>query len=211
MPAALAALLLVAAGACAAPAGPLPAAGGPVRSVFLTATLTRTPTALSWDYVLRNDEPTELAVFNGDPADDNPLAESPSPQAWVVPRDGTTVEVAQRLFAAPPTGGPHRSYLQYGTVLPPGATLSGRVTVPYPLTLTHPYGTAFDPPLRLPDVRERVVFCIGVARPADVPAAARPSGGPADPSAVPGARTQVYAHGADVPQHLVCAPPERLP
>jgi len=155
--------------ACTDEAVTLPEASGPVVSATLTAELTRTESALTWTYRLRNDEPAEIAVFSGDPADDNPAGRAPTTTAWVVPRDDDTVEVSQRLLAPPPNVGLYRYYTQFGVVLPARGELTGSATVPLPLTVSHPYKSVFKPPLRLPDAPRRVVFCLGVARVADAP------------------------------------------
>ncbi|GAA0796286.1 hypothetical protein [Spirilliplanes yamanashiensis] len=220
--------LLTTAVACSGDDGPpLPDRTGPTVAATLTATLTRTPDALTWSWSLRNDEPAEIAVFSGDSADEDGAGggSSNSPTAWVVPRDDTTVEVSKRLLAQPPDVGLARPSTQYGTVLPAGTTLAGTATVSLPLRLAHPYRTSFDPPLRLPEDPESVVFCIGVARaegfpprPFETPAGDGPTPAASagtlyaspDGAAPPGARKARYVHGSGERQHLVCAPPQPL-
>ena len=218
------AALVAATVACSADAPPLPDRTGPPVAATLSATLARTPEALTWTWTLRNDEPGEVAVFSGGPGEGPGL--SNAPEAFVVPRDDATVEVSQRLFEQPPNVGLARPYTQYGTLLPPGTTLSGTATVRLPLALSHPYGSFFKPRLKLPEDPESVVFCLGVGRAQDFtpPVPFEETGdGPVAPSAAPetlyappdgpappGARKARYLHGAGDRQYLACAPPESL-
>lgn len=210
--------------ACTADRSELPDRPGPAVAATLTATFAATPTSLTWTYTLRNDEAGEIAVFGGSSADtDGGVSNSTS--AWVVPRDDTTVEVSQRLLAPPPDVGLARPYTQFGTVLPAGAVLSGSATVKLPLEVAHPYGSFFEPPLKLSEDAGQVVFCVGVAKdippvpidtpPADdlTPASSEPPilyAAPDGP-APEGARKARYVHAGGDRQHLACAPPENLP
>jgi hypothetical protein len=213
--------------ACTDDAPALPDRPGPAVAATLTATFARTPTSLTWTYTLRNDEPGEIAVFSGGSADSDGGV-SNSTGAWVVPRDDTTVEVSQRLFDQPPGVGLARPYTQFGTVLPAGAVLSGSATVRLPLQVSHPYDFAFDPPLRLGEQAGKVVFCVGVARAADLPPTPlptptagdlpQPSAGAQqslyaapDGPAPAGARKARYVHAGSDRQHLACAAPVNLP
>ncbi|MEV8509887.1 hypothetical protein AB0368_34385 [Actinoplanes sp. NPDC051475] len=199
--------------ACADDVSSLPDRPGPRVAVTLDATFARTPTSLTWTYTLRNDEPGEVAAFTGSSAD-AAGGVSNSTGAWVVPRDEETVEVSQRLFAQPPKVGLARPYTQFGTVIPAGAVLSGSASVQLPLKVSHPYGSAFKPPLELPSDPKKVVFCVGVARAKDIPPS--PSETPPSLYASPdgpapeGARKARYVHAGGGRQYLVCAPPEEL-
>jgi hypothetical protein len=217
-PAVLSAAVLLGTAACTEEAPTLPDRPGPTVAATLKATFARTPTALTWTYTLRNDEPAEIAVFNGSSADTDGGV-SNSPGAWVVPRDEDTIEVSQRLFAQPPKVGLARPYTQFGTVLPAGSELSGSVTVRLPLKVAHPYGFAFKPALQLPEDAKKVVFCVGVARAKDIPPTPFETSASPQPSlyaspdgpAPAGARKARYVHAGGDRQHLVCAPPEDLP
>ena len=188
VPAGLAILTLLAVAGCADDESLAPA--GPELKATLDARLTRAPATLTWDYTLRNDETEPIAVFHG------PLAGAAGagPMAWITPRDDETVEVALRLFAPPEGVDLARDVEQSGTVLAPGKSVTGTVAAPIPLELRHPYQSAFDPPLELPDDPATVVFCVGIARVADVGA------------------TQPYHHneGTVAHEHLVCADPEPI-
>jgi hypothetical protein len=186
--AALSVLLVLSAAACTADESLAP--GGPGLKVALDARLTPAATTLTWDYTLRNDESEPIAVFDGPPAE---AGDGPS-MAWIVPRDDETAEVALRLFAPPEGVDVARDVRQSGTVLAPGQSRTGTVTAPVPLELRHPYQSAFDPPLELPEHPQDVIFCLGTARVSDVGA------GP------------VYHHneGTVAHEHLACADPEPI-
>ena len=187
----------------------------PRPDATFSSEFTRTGSGLRWTYRLRANEPAALLAFNGPDADD-PDADHPDadPAVWVTPRDDDTVEVAQRLLAPPDGVDVARPMMVHGTVIAPGQEITGTVEVPLPLAVRHPYQGAFDPPLRLPDGAEEVVFCVGVARESEfVP---QPTDQPsATPSATPGATAgptpgPIYAHlsGSLLRQHLFCSAPE---
>ena len=190
------ALLCVA--ACTDDRSSLPDQAGPTVAATLKAAFTRTQTALTWTYTLRNDELEAIAVFSGSEES------SVSAGAWVVPRDDDTIEVSQRLFAQPANVGLARPHTQFGTILRPGASLSGSATVLLPLRVAHPYGFAFEPPLQLPSDADGMVFCVGMARAKDFP----PAGDDAAPS---DAGTANYVHAGGSRQHLACAPTQPAP
>jgi hypothetical protein len=189
VPAVLSLIALLGAAACT---GDEPS--GPELRATLQAGLTRTPAALTWNYTLRNDEPAPIAVFNGA----LPEPAGAPPMAWITGRDDDTVEVAQRILAPPDGVDPARDVTQYGTILAPGASLTGSVTAPNPPQLRHPYQGAgdLDP---LPSTPERVVFCVGIARESE--AGAQPGGG-----------RPLFHHneGTASHQHLVCTAAEPL-
>jgi hypothetical protein len=168
---------------------------GPDLKTTLDAKLTRTPTRLTWTYTLRNDESSPIVVVNG------PLADQPDagPQVWITGRDDDTVEVAYRLLAPPEGVSVARPIDQAGTVVAPGATITGKAEVALPLEVRHPYAGAFDPPMKLPDDPQNLIFCVGVALASEVPPQPQPS-------STAGA---VYAHtsSAAAHQHLACTDP----
>ena len=172
---------------------------GPDLKATLKATPARSDKLLSWTYTLRNDEKAPIAVFNGTWGDNKP---DDLPVVWVVGRSGGTVEVSERLFAPPENVGLARDYTQYGTILAPGAQLTGTADVSLPLRLSHPYDEAFDPPLSFPNDPDEVIFCLGIARAADV--------GPEPP--VTAGAPPLYRHSQSTVdrEHLVCALPLRL-
>ncbi|GAA0796313.1 hypothetical protein [Spirilliplanes yamanashiensis] len=195
----------------------LPDPAGPPVAATLTTTFTRAPGHLTWAWTLRNDEPRDIAVFSGTMAGDDGSGSSADEGAWVVPRDSRTVEVSQRLLGPAPNVGLARYHSQYGTVLATGTEVSGTATVRLPLRLSHPYASAFEPALALPDEPDRVIFCVGVGRAADHQPMSRPSASAApglytaaDGTAPAHARKALYLLGQNDRQHLVCARPEEL-
>ena len=185
VPAGLAILVLLSVAGCSGDESFEP--GGPELKATLDARVTPAPTTLTWDYTLRNDETEPIAVFNGPLGD----AAGAGPMAWITPRDDETAEVALRLLAPPEGVDLARDVEQSGTVLSPGQSLTGTVAAPIPLEVRHPYQSAFDPPLELPDSVAKVVFCLGIARVADV------------------GTTMPYHHneGTVAHEHLICADP----
>jgi hypothetical protein len=188
------------------------ATGGPDLTATLTAQPAVTAERITWTYTLRNDEASAIAVFNGAWGDDPPEA---GPVSWVVAGPDDTIEVSQRVFAPPPGVGLARDYMQYGTVLQPGATLTGTAMASRPFRVNHPYKSIFDPPLELPEDPSKVILCVGIARAADVPgepvptptATALPGSSPA-----PAGPLTYYRHNQSTVdnEHLVCAPPLEL-
>ena len=184
------------------------AAGGPDLAATLTAQPAVTAERITWTYTLRNDEAAPIAVFNGAWGDDPPDA---GPVSWVVAGPDDTIEVSQRVFAPPPGVGLARDFMQYGTVLQPGATLTGTAMASRPFRVNHPYGSIFEPPLKLPEDPSEVVLCVGIARAADVPSEPVPT--PTGASPAPAGPLTYYRHSQSTVdrEHLVCAPPLDLP
>ena len=129
----------------------------------LQADLSRTDAQLSWRWTLRNDDTVPIVILDG-PVDGT----TDLPQVWIVPGEDGTVEVAYRFLAPPDGVDVARPVLQAGHTLAPGASTSGTAQVTLPLTVRHPYASAFTPPLTLPTGDADVQFCIGVVRADDV-------------------------------------------
>lgn len=174
-----------------------------VGDVTLTARVQSSGSArLVVDYTLTHSGSTDLVALDRVPADlgSATLPDDLDPEhAWVYVADGVARVSKQafpsapgvRFLAAPVTG---------GRALPPGGTLTGRASVPLPLTLDVP-GDSFEAPRSPvgPDVRTWQLCIHVVERTAPV----RPS--PGDPE------TLLVPVAAPEPGQLVCTPPSALP
>jgi hypothetical protein len=81
--------------------------------------------------------------------------------------------------------------------------------------VNHPYKSIFDPPLELPQDPSKIVFCVGIARAADVPGepVPEPTGTPPPRSSpAPTGPLTYYRHSQSTvdKEHLVCAAPLEL-
>ncbi len=129
----------------------------------LQATLTRTSTQLTWQWTLRNDESSPIVILDGPVTGTTDL-----PQLWITPGHDDTTEVAYRFLAPPDGVDVAQPVLQTGHTIAGGASASGTAQVTLPLAVRHPYASAFDPPLSLPDGEPNTRFCIGVVSSTDV-------------------------------------------
>ncbi len=120
---------------------------------------------------------------------------------YVTGADHGRVVIAKRAFAMPDTTKVtwYAATQVAGTRLPPGGTVTEELTVPLPLRRRHPYGDDIgDGVIKLPEPVKEIVFCLGVARSAEV--TVYPSGPLAQP---------VLPHlaGTVRGQHLFCSDP----
>ena len=177
-------------GACSgspsSPTTPQPTTAPP--SVTFVAELTVTDSALTWDYSLRNDGETAVAVFNGP---DRAAPDDPPP-VWVVNAGGGRVEVSQRLHDLPEGVLAEEPSYVGGTTLEPGESLTGRASTTLPLRLHHPWATVADEGYAPPEDPEDVIFCLGIME--------RPAGAE---------HVEWFAHDAWATgmQHRVCTDP----
>jgi hypothetical protein len=170
----------------------------PPFDVGLTVAVTREAGALRIDYTLVNRAGETVVAFTGIPAGDTHENPVPDPDAvYVTGRGDGTVEIAKRVFAPPEGAGLAVDFVVRGSALAPQQSVSEVVRVPLPLTARHPYDTA----ARLPEPAKRAVFCVGVAKQAEV-APVPPASGDTDPR-------PIYAHRASVAtnQYLACGEP----
>lgn len=172
-------------------APPTPQPTTPRPRVTFTAELTATPESLTWEYSLRNDGTTAVAVFNGP----DRAAPDDDPPVWVVNAGGGRVEVSQRLHDLPEGVLAAEPYYVGGSTLEPGESLTGRASVALPLRLHYPYASVADEGYAPPDDPKDVIFCLGVME--------RPAG--AEP-------VEWFAHDAWATgmQHRVCSEPHPL-
>ncbi|EWS99637.1 hypothetical protein N865_21780 [Intrasporangium oryzae NRRL B-24470] len=174
-----------------------------VRDVTLTARpQPGSGSRLVVDYTLTHSGSADLVALDRVPADLGSATLPPDldpEHAWVYVADGVArvskqafaIAPGVRFMAAPVTG---------GRALPPGGTLTGRASVPLPLTLDVP-GDSFEAP-RDPvgqDVRTWQLCIQVVERTSPV----RPS--PDDPE------TLLVPVTAPEPGRLLCTPPSALP
>lgn len=158
-----AALILALAGCSSPPeAPPRPWPTSTPPDVTYTIDITPESNSLTWDYEVRNDGATVLAVVNGP----DPSAPDEEPPVWVVNAGGGTVEVSQRLHDQPEGLLLEEPIRAGASILRPGESLTGSATVPLALQLHHPHVRADDlesyPGYAVPDDPTDVVFCLGV-------------------------------------------------
>lgn len=156
---------------------PTPHPTTPAPHVTFTAHLTTTADSLTWEYALRNDGSTPVAVFNGP---DRATPDDPAP-VWVVNAGGGRVEVSQRLHDLPPGVAAAQPAEVGVSTLEPGESLEGSASVPLPLRLAYPYAAVADHRYALPDHPKEVTFCLGIMAQArgDEPFTWYPHGGAA--------------------------------
>ena len=149
---------------------------------------------------LMNEGKQELLVSDGIPVAAGAGVRLRRDTAYVIP-DGGDVELSQRVFPWPDTDKTWATAPRVGvTRLAAGDSLTGTVTVPRPLTLSHPFGTDLgDGELSLPDAPARVTFCLGVIAPPLKAALALKS--------MNGGETIVHGEVPFESQHLFCADP----
>lgn len=172
-------------------APPTPQPTTPRPEVTFTAELTATAESLTWEYDLRNDGTTAVAVFNGP----DRAAPDDAPPVWVVNAGGGRVEVSQRLHDLPEGVLAAEPFYVGGTTLEPGESLTGQASTPLPLALSYPYAGAADDAYAPPDDPKDVIFCLGFM--------ARPAGAE---------HVEWFAHDAWATgmQHRACTEPYRL-
>ncbi|HWS37607.1 MAG TPA: hypothetical protein VN408_33365 [Actinoplanes sp.] len=197
------ALLLGCAGCTAGPGEPAdPPAEGPAPPVGFQASVVVRGQSLHITYELVNTGDASLTVFNrvssyswsGTPSDD--------PAGVYVTGTGESgrVQIAKRVFPRPDTDKVSWAVTpRTGAVtVAPGASVREEFDVALPLQRHHPYGDDLgDGPVKLPDPVREVVFCLGVARTSELPAASAES---------------TYPHDATVSgvQHLSCSEPVEI-
>ena len=178
---------------CSGPpdAPPTPRPTTPAPEVTFSAQLTATDDSLTWEYSLRNDGDTAVAVFNGP---DRGAPDEPAP-VWVTSAGDGRVEVSQRLHDLPDGIMVEEPAYVGGTTLEPGEALVGRASTALPFQLDHPYAWAVDESYEPAEDPTDVIFCLGVMT--------RPAG--AEP-------VEWFAHDAWATsmQHRVCTEPYPL-
>jgi hypothetical protein len=183
---------------------PDPTAGGPAPATDFRATVTADGGALHVAYHLTNRSGAALLVLNRVPKLVNGATERDPDQVYVTGVQGThTVQVAKRAFAQPPGVAFAGFAVVAGTLLAPGSSADEKLTVPFPLQRSYPYGDALaDGTVNLPDPITTVQFCLGVLDPAQLQNA--PSTGP------DGSTTVVHSSAVTAVQHLLCSPGTKL-
>ena len=118
--------------------------------------------SLTWQYEVRNDGTTRIAVLNGPER----AAPDDDPPVWVVNAGDGTVEVSQRLHDLPDGLAYDEPLYAGGSILEPGESLTGSATVALPLALHHPHVRESDldsyPGYALPERPQNVMFCLGI-------------------------------------------------
>ncbi|GAA4605617.1 hypothetical protein GCM10023107_72740 [Actinoplanes octamycinicus] len=212
------AAVLVAALACGGcdgravePDDPQPVGDGP--EVRFSASVEVGERAVHVRYELTNTSGEPLTVFNRVPSY-TPSGGLDTPDPGAVYVVGSTldgrVQIAKRVFPRPDTDRMTWAMTPRvaATVVAAGVSVGEEFDVPLPLTRRHPYGEDFgDGPIALPDPVRDVVFCLGVARQAEVARYAGPVDGPS-----PVADEISLPHLSIVTdrQHLSCSAPARL-
>jgi hypothetical protein len=189
------------------PADPRPGTNPP--DVGFTTAVEVRGQAVHIAYELTNRSNGKLTVFNRVPAfsPSGSLVENPASVYVIGSGPEGRVQIAKRAFHQLESDETDWTTTPLIGVseLEPGRSLREEFDVPLPLERRRPYGDDYgDGPVKLPDPVREVVFCVGAARAADLPAPVSPPDG-SDFGPVLGHVPKVTE-----PQYLWCSPPSAL-